>query len=169
MVIAEALEEDNTVVNGMDYLLTWNCTYIANATLPNRIETVCRSKKALRFQLSVGLKNYWRNKNIREPQKIHLRHHTMLAAQLKTEIHLVTMRLFYHILVAKRPNYPEELIMASVKFKNRTSTGKLGNFNYEYECTCANGKKHTIKVTSGNDSQAKSLAKLECEEKCGES
>lgn len=32
------------VVNGMDYLLTWNCTHIANAVLRNQIETVCRSK-----------------------------------------------------------------------------------------------------------------------------
>jgi hypothetical protein len=26
----------------MDYLLTWNCTHIANATLRGRIEAVCR-------------------------------------------------------------------------------------------------------------------------------
>lgn len=29
--------------NGMDYLLTWNCTHIANATIRGRIEDVCRS------------------------------------------------------------------------------------------------------------------------------
>jgi len=29
-------------VNGMDYLLTWNCTHIANASLRGGIETVCR-------------------------------------------------------------------------------------------------------------------------------
>jgi len=29
-------------VNGMDYLLTWNCAHIANATLRSRIELVCR-------------------------------------------------------------------------------------------------------------------------------
>jgi hypothetical protein len=29
-------------VNGMDYLLTWNCAHIANATLRGRIEMVCR-------------------------------------------------------------------------------------------------------------------------------
>jgi hypothetical protein len=28
----------------MDYLLTWNCTHIANAALRSRIEAVCRSK-----------------------------------------------------------------------------------------------------------------------------
>jgi predicted nucleic acid-binding protein len=32
------------VVNGMDYLLTWNCAHIANATIRNKIEHVCRSK-----------------------------------------------------------------------------------------------------------------------------
>jgi predicted nucleic acid-binding protein len=29
-------------VNGVDYLLTWNCKHIANATLRSRIEQVCR-------------------------------------------------------------------------------------------------------------------------------
>lgn len=30
------------VVNGMDYLLTWNCTHIANAGIRARIEKICR-------------------------------------------------------------------------------------------------------------------------------
>jgi len=30
-------------VNGMDYLLTWNCTHIANAVMSPRVEAVCRS------------------------------------------------------------------------------------------------------------------------------
>lgn len=29
-------------MNGMDYLLTWNCKHIANATIRNKIEEVCR-------------------------------------------------------------------------------------------------------------------------------
>jgi len=29
-------------VNGVDYLLTWNCKHMANATLRSRIEKVCR-------------------------------------------------------------------------------------------------------------------------------
>ncbi|MFL5243088.1 MAG: type II toxin-antitoxin system VapC family toxin [Gemmataceae bacterium] len=29
-------------VHGVDYLLTWNCTHIANATLRDPIESVCR-------------------------------------------------------------------------------------------------------------------------------
>lgn len=29
-------------VNGMDYLLTWNCTNIANAAMRPKIEAVCR-------------------------------------------------------------------------------------------------------------------------------
>jgi len=32
------------VVHGMDYLLTWNCTHIANAALRSKIETACRAK-----------------------------------------------------------------------------------------------------------------------------
>ncbi len=30
-------------VNGMDYLLTWNCTHIANAVMRPKIEAVCHS------------------------------------------------------------------------------------------------------------------------------
>jgi len=30
-------------VNGMDYLLTWNCTHIANAIIRPRIESICRN------------------------------------------------------------------------------------------------------------------------------
>lgn len=29
-------------VNGMDYLLTWNCTHIANAVMRPKVEEVCR-------------------------------------------------------------------------------------------------------------------------------
>lgn len=29
-------------VNGMEYLLTWNCTHIANAAMRPKIESVCR-------------------------------------------------------------------------------------------------------------------------------
>jgi hypothetical protein len=39
---ADALHIAIAVVNGMDYLLTWNCTHIANAALRSQIETVCR-------------------------------------------------------------------------------------------------------------------------------
>ena len=30
-------------VNGMDYLLTWNCVHIANATIRPKVEAVCRN------------------------------------------------------------------------------------------------------------------------------
>src|ERR1700681_914731 len=30
-------------VHGLDYLLTWNCAHIANATLRGKIETICRA------------------------------------------------------------------------------------------------------------------------------
>jgi hypothetical protein len=39
---ADALHISVAAVNGMAYLLTWNCTHIANATLRPRIEAVCR-------------------------------------------------------------------------------------------------------------------------------
>lgn len=31
------------VVNGMDYLLTWNCTHIASAAMRHTIEAICRA------------------------------------------------------------------------------------------------------------------------------
>jgi hypothetical protein len=31
-------------VNGMEYLLTWNCTHIANAVMPPKIDAVCRQQ-----------------------------------------------------------------------------------------------------------------------------
>jgi hypothetical protein len=40
---ADALHIAVAAVNGMDYLLTWNCTHIANATLRPRIEEICRA------------------------------------------------------------------------------------------------------------------------------
>ena len=33
-----------SAVHGIDYLLTWNCKHIANASLRHRIETICRSE-----------------------------------------------------------------------------------------------------------------------------
>ena len=39
---ADALHIAVSAVNGIHYLLTWNCTHIANATLRSRIEKVCR-------------------------------------------------------------------------------------------------------------------------------
>ena len=39
----DALHVAVAATNGIDYLLTWNCMHIANATLRNRIEHVCRS------------------------------------------------------------------------------------------------------------------------------
>jgi hypothetical protein len=39
----DALHVAIAAVHGMDYLLTWNCTHIANATLRQPIESVCRA------------------------------------------------------------------------------------------------------------------------------
>lgn len=39
----DALHIAIATVNGMDYLLTWNCAHIANAALQARIEVICRS------------------------------------------------------------------------------------------------------------------------------
>jgi hypothetical protein len=39
---ADAIHIALATVNGMDYLLTWNCAHIANAALRASIERVCR-------------------------------------------------------------------------------------------------------------------------------
>jgi hypothetical protein len=40
---ADALHIAIAAVHGVEYLLTWNCTHIANVTLRPRIESVCRA------------------------------------------------------------------------------------------------------------------------------
>jgi hypothetical protein len=40
---ADALHIAVAAVNGMDYLLTWNCAHIANAAIRPRIEDICRT------------------------------------------------------------------------------------------------------------------------------
>ena len=39
--IEDALHVAVAAAHGMDYLLTWNCRHIANATMRNRIADVC--------------------------------------------------------------------------------------------------------------------------------
>ena len=39
----DALHVALAVLSGMDYLLTWNCTHIANAAIRRRIEQACRA------------------------------------------------------------------------------------------------------------------------------
>jgi len=40
----DALHLALATVHGMDYLLTWNCTHLANAALRSRLEAVCRAQ-----------------------------------------------------------------------------------------------------------------------------
>jgi len=40
----DALHVANAAVNGMHFLLTWNCAHIANAAMRPRIEGVCRGE-----------------------------------------------------------------------------------------------------------------------------
>lgn len=39
----DALHIALATVHGMEYLLTWNCTHIANATMRGKIELICRT------------------------------------------------------------------------------------------------------------------------------
>jgi len=41
--VEDALHIAVAAAHGMDYLLTWNCRHIANATMRGRIEAACRS------------------------------------------------------------------------------------------------------------------------------
>ena len=40
---ADALHIATAAVHGVEYLLTWNCTHLANATFRTQIEAVCRA------------------------------------------------------------------------------------------------------------------------------
>ena len=40
---ADALHVAVAAVHGLDYLVTWNCTHIANARMRGKIEGICRS------------------------------------------------------------------------------------------------------------------------------
>jgi hypothetical protein len=40
--VADAVHIATAAVHGMQYLLTWNCTHIANVVLRTRIEAACR-------------------------------------------------------------------------------------------------------------------------------
>jgi len=40
---ADAVHVAVAAVHGLDYLLTWNCTHIAHATLRGKIESICRA------------------------------------------------------------------------------------------------------------------------------
>jgi hypothetical protein len=40
---ADALHIAIATVHGIDYLLTWNCKHIANATMRPKIESICRT------------------------------------------------------------------------------------------------------------------------------
>jgi len=42
--MADAVHVAFATLNGIDYLLTWNCTHLANATLRSHIERVCREQ-----------------------------------------------------------------------------------------------------------------------------
>jgi hypothetical protein len=42
--VIDALHIAIAAVNGMHYLLTWNCTHIANAAIRSDIEDVCRAQ-----------------------------------------------------------------------------------------------------------------------------
>lgn len=39
----DALHVAIAVIHGMEYLLTWNCSHIANASIRGKIEAICRS------------------------------------------------------------------------------------------------------------------------------
>lgn len=41
---ADAFHVAISVVEGMDYLLTWNCRHIANTTMRGKIEAICREE-----------------------------------------------------------------------------------------------------------------------------
>lgn len=55
--------------------------------------------------------------------------------------------------------------MAKITLKSKKHLGS-GNFEYTFECFCSPKPLKEIKVTSGNDNEAKQLAQMECDEYC---
>lgn len=55
--------------------------------------------------------------------------------------------------------------MGKLTLKNKKDLGK-GNFEYTYDCFCSPKPLKEIKVTSGNDNEAKQLAQQECDDYC---
>lgn len=55
--------------------------------------------------------------------------------------------------------------MAKITLKDKKHIGS-GNFEYTYECFCSPKPVKEIKVTSGNDNEAQTLAESECDEYC---
>ncbi len=41
--VEDAIHIATAVINGMDYLLTWNCSHLANAAMRSEIEQICRT------------------------------------------------------------------------------------------------------------------------------
>ncbi|RZK26487.1 MAG: murein L,D-transpeptidase [Flavobacterium sp.] len=54
--------------------------------------------------------------------------------------------------------------MCICKQKSKTPAGSPGNFNYIFSCTDANNNTRDIKISAGNDVEAKMLAEEECSE-----
>lgn len=54
--------------------------------------------------------------------------------------------------------------MCNCKQKSKKPAGTPGNFNYVFTCTKDDGSTVEIKITAGNDNEAKQLAELECED-----
>jgi hypothetical protein len=53
--------------------------------------------------------------------------------------------------------------------KKENAGGGIGNFKYTYSYVCNDAsKKGILQVTTGNNNEAKSLAELEANEKCGD-
>ncbi len=68
---ADALHIATAAVHGMDYLLTRNCTHIANAALRGRIEVVCRDagfdrRRSARRKSCLGVKTMNEDDVVRE-------------------------------------------------------------------------------------------------------
>jgi hypothetical protein len=58
--------------------------------------------------------------------------------------------------------------MATLTLKSKKDLG-AGNFEFIFECFCSPKPLKDIKVTSGNDNEARQLAQMECDEFCSNS
>ncbi|MEX3932088.1 hypothetical protein AB4Y32_09805 [Paraburkholderia phymatum] len=59
--------------------------------------------------------------------------------------------------------------MSKITFVSKKPAGALGNFNYEYTCSCVGGSTMpNVTVTAANDNEARVLAQMQCDDSCGE-
>lgn len=62
----DALHIAIATIYGLDYLMTWNCKHIANATIQKQIKNICVGE-GYEMPIICTPQNLWENKNVERP------------------------------------------------------------------------------------------------------